>query len=159
MSFLPSLPEARSLADVFCRFPDSSKPLLDYRDLVLRGSPALGAAERALIAAYVSGINNCPFEYAGQGAAVDQAVLLSLLQDVESANVPARLKPIMRYVRKLTLVPARVGKSDVDAILAAGWNEEAVFDAAQVCALFNFINRMTEGTGVGVLAVQKMAGR
>lgn len=148
MSFLPSLPEARSLADVFLKFPNSSKPFLDYQNLVLRASSALGASERALIAAYVSGINNCPFEDADRSAAVDPAVLSSLLQDIESADIPARLKPVMRYVRKLTLVPSRVSQSDVSAILAAGWDEEAVFDAAQVCALFNFINRMMEGAGV-----------
>jgi hypothetical protein len=36
----------------------------------------------------------------------------------------------------------------VAAVLAAGWSEEAVYDAVTVCALFNFYNTWIDGTGV-----------
>lgn len=29
-----------------------------------------------------------------------------------------------------------------------GWSERALYDAVQICALFNFMNRIIEGTGV-----------
>jgi hypothetical protein len=32
---------------------------------------------------------------------------------------------------------------------AAGWSDEAIYDAINVCALFNFYNRWIDATGVG----------
>ena len=37
----------------------------------------------------------------------------------------------------------------------AGWSEEALFDAISVCAVFNMMNRIVEGTGV-VSSVENM---
>ena len=37
----------------------------------------------------------------------------------------------------------------MEAVLTAGWSEEAVYDAVTVCALFNFYNTWIDGTGVG----------
>ena len=62
--------------------------------------------------------------------------------------MPDRLKPILAYVRKLTLTPAKMTESDAAAVYAAGWSENALFDAVQTCALFNFMNRIVEGAGV-----------
>ena len=39
-------------------------------------------------------------------------------------------------------------KEDVDAVKAAGWSEEALYDAITVCALFNFYNKWIDATGV-----------
>jgi hypothetical protein len=37
----------------------------------------------------------------------------------------------------------------VDAVKATGWSDEAIYDAINVCALFNFYNRWIDATGVG----------
>lgn len=58
------------------------------------------------------------------------------------------LKPIFRYVRKLTETPSRMTQADAAAVYAAGWEEKALYDAVSVCALFNFMNRLVEGTGL-----------
>jgi alkylhydroperoxidase family enzyme len=36
----------------------------------------------------------------------------------------------------------------VTALRAAGWDDRAIHDAVQVCAYFNYINRIAEGLGV-----------
>jgi hypothetical protein len=33
-------------------------------------------------------------------------------------------------------------------VKAAGWSEEAIYDAITVCALFNFYNKWIDATGV-----------
>ena len=43
---------------------------------------------------------------------------------------------------------SRLRKEDVDAVKAAGWSEEALYDAITVCALFNFYNKWVDATGV-----------
>jgi hypothetical protein len=37
----------------------------------------------------------------------------------------------------------------VEEVKAAGWSEEALYDAITVCALFNFYNKWIDATGVG----------
>jgi alkylhydroperoxidase family enzyme len=58
------------------------------------------------------------------------------------------MKPILRYVGKLTLTPAKITPEDAQAVLAAGWEEQALHDAVAVCALFNMMNRLVDGLGI-----------
>lgn len=153
MSRFPSLPEPTELLDVFRRFPQGVPQLLQYHDAVLRGPSPLSSGERELIAAYVSGLNKCSYchgvhtEVAREfGIAPDLAE--KLLHDPELAPVEPRLRPILEYVRKLTLSPARMVDEDARKVFEAGWSEEALHHAVRVCALFNFMNRLVEGMGV-----------
>ncbi len=61
MTFLPSLREDTSLIDVFKKFPATSRPLIEYREALLRGPSPLTEAERELIGAYVSALNACHY--------------------------------------------------------------------------------------------------
>ncbi|MFZ5608170.1 MAG: carboxymuconolactone decarboxylase family protein [Pseudomonadota bacterium] len=153
MRFLPSLPDETNLSDVFQRFPKGVGALLDYHDAILRGPSPLTIGERELIAAYVSGLNACRFCYGAHSTyaeayGIDIAVFDALFTDLETAPVDARMKPVLRYAAKLTQAPHKLVKADVDAILDAGWPEEAVHDAAVATALFNFMNRLIFGLGV-----------
>lgn len=153
MPYLPSLPGDARVMDVMKAYPESSAPLIDYQQVVLRGPSELTPGERELIAAYVSGVNACHYCHGVHGAVaakfgIEEGVLAALLADVGSAPVRDALKPIFRYVRKLTETPSRMTKSDADAVLAAGWAEKTLFDATSVCALFNLMNRLVEGAGL-----------
>lgn len=153
MPYLPSLPTSASLRDVFFRFPATSAPLLDYHEALLRGPSPLTVAERELIAAYVSALNACRYCHAvhsrtAAAFGVEEAVLAGLVDDLQSAPVSERLKPILRYVEKLTRSPARMVPSDAEEVFAGGWDEKALHDAVSVCALFNFMNRFVEGLGL-----------
>ena len=75
-------------------------------------------------------------------------MLAQLLDDLDGAPVDDRMKPILAYVRKLTLTPSRMTPTDAAAVFAAGWDEKALHDAVSVCALFNFMNRYVEGLGI-----------
>jgi uncharacterized peroxidase-related enzyme len=151
--YLPSLPEDASLLDVFKAYPATSKPLLEYHDALMRGPSPLSVGERELIAAYVSGLNECRYctgvhTGAAEAFGIAEGVLADLLADVDGAPVDARLKPILRYVAKLTEAPARMTQADADAVFAAGWDEKALHDAISVCAMFNFMNRLVDGSGL-----------
>jgi uncharacterized peroxidase-related enzyme len=153
MPKFPSLPPDPQLTDVFRRFPRGLWPLCEYHDAVLRADSPLTIAQRELIAAYVSGLNACNYCHGAHRIyaeihGVDPALFDGLMTDPEHADVEPGLLPILNYVRKLTLSPATVRESDAKAVYAAGWSEEALFDAICVCALFNFMNRIVEGCGV-----------
>lgn len=153
MSYLRSLPADAVLLNVFQTYPDTARPLLDYHELIMRGPSPFTVAERELIAAYTSGVNNCDYCH-GVHAATAEAfgipagVLTAALADLDTAPVDERLKPVLRYVAKLTRTPARLTEDDADAVYAAGWDDRALHDAVMVCALFNFMNRMVEGLGI-----------
>ena len=153
MALFPSLPDNPHLADVYRAFPAQLKPLLDYHDVLLRGDSPLSVAERELIAAFVSGLNACNFCFGAhkiyaRAFGVDEDLIDALVKDIDSAPVEAKLKPVLHYVAKLKDLPPRLTSKDAEAVYAAGWSEHALFDAIQVAALFNYMNRIIEGTGV-----------
>lgn len=151
--FFPSLPEPIEMGALFRAFPNTIRPLCEYHDRLLRDWSPLTVGERELIAAYVSGLNACTFCFgahtlAAQAFGIDEDIFDGLMTDLETATVDEKLKPILAYVRKLTLTPARVVSADAKAVYDAGWDERALFDAVSVCALFNFMNRIVEGSGM-----------
>jgi AhpD family alkylhydroperoxidase len=110
MRIFPSIPGEPELSSVFRRFPHTLAPLLDYHDRMLRDPSPLTAAERELIAAYVSGLNAChgAHRVAAGAFGVDEALFDSLMVDPDTSAVDSRLKPILSYVRKRTLTPAKM---------------------------------------------------
>ncbi|MBD3663307.1 carboxymuconolactone decarboxylase family protein [Sulfitobacter aestuariivivens] len=150
---IPSLPETPDLGDVFRAFPTNVVQILQLDDAIMCDPAAINQGDRELIAAYVSALNACQFcagahLNAAEAFGIERTVLDELLNDVETARVDTALKPILRYVGKLTQTPSRLTEADAQAVYAAGWSEEALYDAIKVCALFNFMNRIVEGTGV-----------
>lgn len=159
-----ALPEHPELSDVFRAYPIGVAPLLEYHDILLRGDSPLSVAQRELIAAYVSGLNACGFCFGAhriiaEAFGVPESLIQSLVADLEQAAVDAALKPLLRYVGKLTRAPASVTAQDRAAVFAAGWSERALHDAVATCALFNFMNRLVEGMGVTTSAAIQTAQR
>jgi uncharacterized peroxidase-related enzyme len=153
VTYLPSLPEQAKLLDVFRAYPGTAGPLLDYHEVLMRGPSPLSVAERELIAAYVSGLNACGYCYGihqttARTFGVNERTLTALLEDVDKAPVESRMRTLLRYVGRLTTSPARVSPADAEAVLDAGWDEQALHDAVAVCALFNFMNRFVTGIGL-----------
>ena len=153
MPHLPSLPETAHLSDLLARFPKNLEPLLTFVNAVLRSEGELTIGERELIAAYVSGLNACRFCYGShvihaETFGIEPGLIEELLEDIDTAHAPGKLKPLLKYVEKLNTLPNRLAQADLDAVLAAGWTETAVFEAVEVTGLFNMMNRIVEGGGV-----------
>lgn len=153
MTFFPSIEDRAGLAEVFRRFPRGLDPLLEFHDDLLRGESDLTVAERELIAAYVSALNDCGFCFQAHRVysalyGIDVELFDGLIEDIDTSGLEDRLKPLFHYVRKLTVSPAQMVQEDVDRVLAAGFCEEALHDAVLVVGLFNLMNRILFGHGV-----------
>lgn len=153
MPLFPSLPDTPHLSDVFKAFPSQVRPLLAYHDALLREDSPLSVAERELIAAYVSGLNACNFCFGAhklyaKAFGIDEAVIDALINDLETARVDEKLKPLLRYVAKLKDLPPKLTDADARAVYDAGWSERALYDAIQIAALYHMMNRIVEATGV-----------
>jgi len=153
MALLRSLPENATLADLRRSYADLLEKLRPYGHRLMRGPSPLTPGERELIAAFVSGVNSCRYchgahSLVARAFGVDETVLAGSLDNLDLAPIDARLKPILRYVRKLTETPSRMTAADAAAVYDAGWNDEALLHAVAVCAYFNNMNRLVEGTGI-----------
>jgi uncharacterized peroxidase-related enzyme len=69
--------------------------------------------------------------------------------DYRGADLSSPVRALCDYAVKLTRTPAAVGAEDVATLRAHGWDDEAIHDAIQVIAYFNYINRIAEGVGIG----------
>lgn len=149
MTFLPSMRKGASLLDLFKAFPQTSEPLIQLNEVLLRGPSPFTEGERELIAAYVSGLNHCRYCHAMHGAIADLlGAPKGSVINVDTASVGEKMKPILRYARKLTHRPNGVTQADAETIFAAGWDETALFHTVAITALFNFMNRLVEGMGI-----------
>ena len=162
MTFLPSLSGAASLPDLFTLFPRRSAMLLRLTEDILRGESAFSPAQRELFFAYGSAVNACNFcadSHVAVAAAfgLDEALLSQLLVDIDAAEVDEPIKPILKYIKKLTETPSRMTEADAQAIYTAGWDEQAFFDVVSICGLHNLFNRVVDGCGIEVSQAEAKA--
>lgn len=155
MPHFPSIKKNERLGEVLGKFNTGvERPLMEMHELLMRGEDSpLSRAERELIAAYVSGINECNYctnthKLVAIRFGIEEGLFERLMDDPDSSGIDEKLIPILKYVKKLTLTPYKMNKSDTDAILDAGWNERAVYDTMLICCTWNFMNRFVEATGL-----------
>ena len=72
----------------------------------------------------------------------------AVLDDLERAPARREGTALLRFVAKVTTNLPAVQADDIDALRAAGWDDEAIYYAITTCALFNFYNRWITATGV-----------
>lgn len=152
MPFLKSFPDDATQVDIFKRWPELAEPLGQFSQQVLRGSPFTNE-QAELIFAFTSGVNACKYCYnihreAAENLGLKKDVLEDLLNDIDSADIDEKMKPILRYVQKLTETSYKAVQKDVDAILDAGWSDDAFHYAVSICALANYFNRILNGHGI-----------
>ena len=168
MSYLRSIPPDAGLLQIFQAFPEAARPLLEYHEVLLRGDSPFSAAERELIAAYVSGLNDCDYCHAGHSQTavalgIGPETIDQMLMHSGHEHLDVRMQTVLAFVRKLTLSPGKITAVDADAIFAAGWDDRALHDAVAICGLFNLMNRLVNGLGVEAseaytrLAAQRLA--
>jgi uncharacterized peroxidase-related enzyme len=125
----------------------------------LRGESPFTVPQREMMAAFVLGINACQYCYGAHTASskqfgVPEQLIIDLVANIDTAPVEEEMKAILHYLWKLTLTPPELSHADADAVFAAGWDERALYDAVLVGCLYNFMNRYTDGLGLGVIPEQ-----
>ena len=153
MSYLPSNPGLADLAGVFAKYPRRGILLFKLLEDIKMNCSPLGQELRELIIAYISGLNRSEFCYSTHKAlcsewGVDVAVFDQLRIDIDSAGVDENIKPILHYVKKLTLAPDQITQVDAQRIFDAGWDERTFLDCISICAIVNCMNRFVIGLGI-----------
>lgn len=67
---------------------------------------------------------------------------------LDSPLIGDKERALLRYVEKLTLHQSQLRDTDAQALRAAGWTDEELFEASFVTALFAFFTRMADAYGL-----------
>jgi alkylhydroperoxidase family enzyme len=76
----------------------------------------------------------------------------AVLRDLESSPLDEKHKALFRFVAKVNHDSPRIAAEDMKPLYDVGWDDEAIYFAITVCALFNFYNRWIDASGVHALS-------
>jgi uncharacterized peroxidase-related enzyme len=78
----------------------------------------------------------------------DAKKVAAVLKDYHTAPISEAEKALFNFLDKVNRESNTISGADIAEVKAAGWPDEAIYDAISVCALFNFYNRWIDATGV-----------
>ena len=81
-------------------------------------------------------------------ATAADAYVEALARDWRTAAIAPVDRALCAFAEKLTRQPGAMGEADVAALRAAGLEDAAIHDAAQVVGYFGYINRVAGSLGV-----------
>jgi uncharacterized peroxidase-related enzyme len=128
-------------------------PFMGMAENLMRGPSELAVAERELIFAYVSALNSCGYCYGAHKAVaeafgVDEHLFEELVNAEKPVAAGERLEPCLSLAKKAAREAHRVVRSDIEAIIDAGWSEETAHDVLAIAAMATFSNILVSGHGV-----------
>ena len=146
--------------------PQTAHHLAALSHEIMFADAPINPALRELIAAYTSSLNKCEFCMRAHAAVaahtLGEELVWSVIRDLEASDLEEREKALLRFIGKLTLASGSVAETDIAVLHEAGWEDDAIFYAIEVCALFNFYNRYVSGSGVSLVSdesVKRLATR
>jgi hypothetical protein len=81
-----------------------------------------------------------------------EELVWSVLHDLETSQLDEKHKALFRFVDKVNRDSPRTSPYDMKLLYENGWDDEGIFFAITVCALFNFYNRWIDASGVHALS-------
>ena len=125
-----------------------------FLDRLMRSDDArLPGIERELLALVVSAENRCEpcvlaHAIALRGHGMDPLLVDSIAIGWRRAELTARQRALAEFAWKLTVRPADADESWVGALRKAGLDEEQIFEAVQIVAIYNSNNRINNVIGL-----------
>jgi uncharacterized peroxidase-related enzyme len=106
-----------------------------------------------MIAVVVSSENRCLYCLVSHGAdlrlALEDEILADRITlDYRRAGLNERARAMLDYAVKITRSPVDCSEADVERLRLLGFSDPAIFDIAEVAAMFNFTNRLASATGM-----------
>jgi uncharacterized peroxidase-related enzyme len=131
--------------------PETGKPLYELAQVLLRGESPLSEADRELIAAYVSYLNDCMFCMKSHAAAArclygDQKNTVDdVLKDMQRSKVSDKLKALLHIAVKVQVMGKEVTPEDIEAARKLGAVDREIHDTVLIAASFCMFNRYVDG--------------
>lgn len=131
--------------------------LVLYRSVLHNPANTLPFWFLEVVASYVSMTNRCAYSLTHHWAnarrlirdeARAEAIHAALAADKPQDAFDGKERALLDYARKLTAQVGDMVAADVAALRAAGCDDGEILEVNQVCAYFNYSNRLLNGLGV-----------
>ena len=151
MAYITVQEDVPGIRSLFQFSPETGKPLCELAEVLLRGPSPLSSAERELIAAYVSHMNECVFCRNSHAAAArclfgdDNQVVDELLHEQQDRFLSEKMKALLVIAGKVQLGGTIVTPEDIEAAREAGAGDTDIHDTVLIAASFSMFNRYVDG--------------
>jgi uncharacterized peroxidase-related enzyme len=131
--------------------PETSKPLNELVEVLLRGPSTLTPGERELIATYVSAQNDCYYCQTVHGAIAaahlndNEELVKSVKRDFLHADVSEKMKALLEIAGKVQRGGKNVKSDDVERARRLGATDLEIHDTVLIAAAFCMYNRYVDG--------------
>ena len=119
------------------------------------GNSTLSRVQEEAIATTVSVANYCRYGALTHAAFLrrcsgDSELASQILNDYTTADFSEKDRLMLDFAVRITLEPAGLTQSEVDRLIAAGFEDKDIVSVVLVTCLFNFMNRVASSLGVEV---------
>ena len=131
--------------------PETGRTLSDLAEALLRGPSTLTRGERELIAAYVSGLNDCRYCASSHSACAaaqlpeGMALVAQVRADPATAAVSAKLNALLQIASAVQHSGHAVTAELVAEARAVGATDVEIHDTVLIAAAFCMFNRYVDG--------------
>ncbi len=130
-----------------------------YKSVLHNSRGILPAWFLEAVAVYTSLLNRCPYAVTHHGANLlhllgDELRGRECLEALQTGAINAFFSPkeaaLLDYARALTQEPQNMSRKHIEKLRLAGACDEEILLVNQVCACFNYTNRVINGLGVNL---------
>jgi uncharacterized peroxidase-related enzyme len=134
--------------------PDTTQPLCDLVEVLLRAPNSLTMAEREMIATYVSAKNDCYYCQTCHGSAAaqhlggapqDYELIAQMKCNCEAASLSDKMKALLAIAGKVQKGGKHVTAEDVERARSHGATDKEIHDTVLIAAAFCMFNRYVDG--------------
>jgi len=131
--------------------PETTTPLRELVEILLRGPNTLTPAEREMIATYVSSQNDCYYCQHSHGAAAaehlggDYDLIDSVKKNFEATDISDKMKALLGIAGKVQQGGKHVTAEDVEKARKRGATDKEIHDTVLIAAAFCMFNRYVDG--------------
>jgi len=143
-----NLPGIRSL---MAFSPETATPMGELANLLLRSDEGLSMADRELIAAHVSYLNDCFYCQQSHGAIAvcylngNNALVEQVKKDYEHADISDKLKALLAIAGSVQKGGKHVTPEQIEVAKNLGASDKDIHDTVLIAAAFCMFNRYVDG--------------
>jgi uncharacterized peroxidase-related enzyme len=127
--------------------PDELRAFMDYHDALMLREGGLTKAEREMVVVATSGANQCLYCVVAHGAilrvyAKNPRVADQVATNHRKAEITPRQDAMLAFALKVCNDSAAIDEADFEAMRAAGFSDDDIWDVGAITAFFGLSNRM-----------------
>lgn len=131
----------------YARRPEHFRAFMTYHDVLMKAPGGLSRAEREAIVVAVSSENRCQYCMTAHGAALrilgkDPQLAEQIANNWRTANLTPRWRRMLEFASRVNEPGFAATGGEIEAMRAAGFSDDDVWDIAAIAAFFGFSNRM-----------------